>query len=75
MCGRERTYDEAILYVWQPKELRAYFSDVWQRKDLALNVARLKVSGSSRIAIWQKPLDPSRRGAIATITAQFARCK
>src|SRR5712672_1015031 len=44
MCGRERAYDEAILYVWQPKELRAYFSDVWQRKDrkdLALNVARL----------------------------------
>src|ERR1700745_2373993 len=30
MCGRERTCGRAILYLWQPKELRARFLYVWQ---------------------------------------------
>jgi hypothetical protein len=41
MCGRERSYGEGILYVWQRKDLQmaknailAHFSDVWQGKDL-----------------------------------------
>jgi hypothetical protein len=42
MCGRERSYEEGILYVWQRKDLQvakngvlADFSDVWQGKGLA----------------------------------------
>jgi hypothetical protein len=42
MCGRERSYEEGILYVWQRKDLQmakneifAHFSDVWQGKELA----------------------------------------
>jgi hypothetical protein len=42
MCGREKSYEEGILYVWQRKDLQgakngilARFADVWQRKELA----------------------------------------
>jgi len=34
MCGRERTCRRANLYVWQRKELRVDFADVWQGKEL-----------------------------------------
>jgi hypothetical protein len=34
MCGRERTCRRANSYVWQGKELRVNFTDVWQAKEL-----------------------------------------
>jgi hypothetical protein len=37
MCGRQKTYKQAFLYVWQRKELQTHFSYVWQAKELGLS--------------------------------------
>jgi len=34
MCGKQRACGRVILDVWQLKELRAHFADVWQIRDL-----------------------------------------
>ena len=35
MCGKQRALSPLDLEVWQRKELRADFADVWQGKELA----------------------------------------
>ena len=34
MCGKQRACGRVILDLWQLKELRAHFADVWQIRDL-----------------------------------------
>jgi len=72
MCGRGKDLLGAILYVWQPKELRAHFRDVRQRKDLGLN---LPSEGFGIVANCDPAEGLGIGGAvrIATITAQFTK--
>jgi hypothetical protein len=44
MCGKQRTLSPMILEVWQVKELRVCFSEVWQRKGLAEVIERAQHS-------------------------------